>query len=782
MQIAYPSSFAASLHCRTVAVALMAATCIAKNAIAQSCLEIGLVPGTANVLVLSQASHADRSTVAYRDFMKTAWFLPLQGDIFAGTPCVYENVRFWKISAADAALNHDPDTDLLTYLDMRIATNIIDARKAPPSVSAGTIDSLVINYQLSTNRSAGRFNPSATADVNGYTKGWYFNTGLAWNGNGRIARYESYALRQSVDSGTFLRLGDSITQPTALGESLQFAGLSWGIDRNLQPGNFAPVLPDVRSGNALSGPLQIFINDTLQFQQMLQTGVYDLRNVPAQQGFNSYSVRSLNALGNAVTVNREIYLPATLLPPGVQTWRVDVGLQRKEFFASNSNYQGPLIAVSYSAGLDHDTTLGARALVSQAASSASAAYDKRLSALWTGHIGLLTATTAVQRGSGLEVRMDGAGRQWRLLADWTQAFKPIPGLGEQAALVAQKLLRAQYSGVPNLSLGLTLTQSTRELKDAQTVATLSASSRIFDTGTVVSAGLTQTRANTIKQNYLTISLIVPLAPSVDKRSNSFYASKSSVDGTQLSRFQYASNGDTPESGNWGVGATKDSRNSLSVVDASWTRNTDRFALDASARIGAQSSSAQASIRSGFVWTGGAMFSTRPITGAFALVATGEKDIPVLFENRYAGHTNKSGLLLIPGLIPAGINRVRLDSTKWPINWTSSDIEKEVVPPRGAGVLVPFKINTLAWPIQTFLRPLQPGGQTFPVGTLVYASVNGDEKETVVDREGKIWIGELIPATMFTIHHKGLMCKFRLLVNNTIGEVASIQPDGCEKKK
>ena len=147
MQIAYPSSFAASLHCRTVAVALMAATCIAKNAIAQSCLEIGLVPGTANVLVLSQASHADRSTLAYRDFMKTAWFLPLRGDILAGTPCVYENVRFWKISAADAALNHDPDTDLLTYLDMRIATNIIDARKAPPSVSAGTIDSLVINCQ-----------------------------------------------------------------------------------------------------------------------------------------------------------------------------------------------------------------------------------------------------------------------------------------------------------------------------------------------------------------------------------------------------------------------------------------------------------------------------------------------------------------------------------------------------------------------------------------------------------------------------------------------------------
>jgi outer membrane usher protein len=772
-------------HYKLAAIAFMTVVMPTQHVLAQNCLDAGLMPGSGLVVQLREAAQADRIVVAYRNPEQSIWFIPFAVHPPGRMACLYENISYLQITASDSALTHDPQTDLLTFLDLRSATHSIDARKTPASESAVVLTSLGINYQWFAGYSAGKITPAASAQINAYTQGWYAHTSLAWNKHGRIARYESYALRQSVSSGSFLRLGDAITGPTALGESLQFAGLSWGTDRQLRPGDFTPVLPTLRSGSALSGPLEVFINDSLQYQQTLQTGVYDLRNVPAQQGFNSYSIRTLDAQGNPITINREIYLPASLLPPGIQSWRLDAGLQREDFFTSNTRYRAPLISGSYAAGLSHDTTVGAQALVSRSTAIASAAYDRRLSALWTGHIGLMAARKAARQGNALEVRLDGSSRWWRFLAARTQAFTPLPGLGDRPPLVLQRLLRADWNGIPGLSLGLTLAQSRRDLSDTEEVATLSASSRVLDTGTIISAAATLTRASpTLQQKNLTLSLIVPLAPTNEQRNSSLYASHSSLDGAQLSRLQYANNGNSgarPENDNWGLGATYDSRRSLSAVDANWSRRTDHFELDASARAGQQSQVAQGSMRGGLVWTGGSFFSTRPITSAFAMVSTGEPDVPVLFENRPAGRTNERGLLLVTGLVASSTNRIRLNPANWPIHWTSSEVDKEVVPPLGGGVLVSFRINTQAWRMQTFIQPLQPNGTAYPAGTLVYASVDGDQRETAIDRKGQLWISELIPAKMFSITYQGKRCEFALAPDTDASDVAALAPSICKER-
>jgi len=772
-------------HYKLAAIAFMAIFIPTPQVLAQSCLDAGLMPGSGLVVQLREAAQADRIAVTYRNPEQSIWFIPLTAPARGRMACVFENISYLKIAASDSALTHDAQTDLLTFLDLSSATHSIDARKSPASEGSVVLNSLGINYQLLTSYNAGKISPAASAQINAYTQGWYLNTSLAWNKHGRIARYESYALQQSVGSGSFLRLGDAVTGPTALGESLQFAGLSWGTDRQLRPADFTPVLPTLRSGSALSGPLEVFINDSLQYQQTLQSGVYDLRNVPAQQGFNSYSIRTLDAQGNPVIVNREIYLPASLLPPGIQSWRLDAGLQREDFFTSNTRYRAPLISGSYAAGLSHDTTVGAHALVSRSTAIASAAYDQRLSALWTGHIGLMAARKAARQGNALEVRLDGSSRWWRFLATRTQAFTPLPGLGDRPPLVLQRLLRADWSGIPGLSLGLTLAQSRRELSDTEEVATLSASSRVFDTGTIISAAATLTRASpTLQQKNLTVSLIVPLSPANEQRNSSLYASHSSLDGAQLSRLQYANHGNhgaKPEDDNWGLGATHDSRRSLSAVDANWSRRTGHFELDASARSGQQSQSAHIAMRSGLVWTGGSFFSTRPITGAFAMVSTGEPDVPVLFENRPAGKTNGQGLLLVTGLVASSTNRIRLNPANWPIHWTSSEVDKNVVPPLGGGVLVSFKINTQAWLMQTFIQPLQPNGKAYPAGTLVSASVDGDQRETAIDSKGQLWIAELIPALMFSITYQGKRCEFALAPNTDTSDVAALAPSRCEER-
>ena len=95
-----------------------------------------------------------------------------------------------------------------------------------------------------------------------------------------------------------------------------------------------------------------------------------------------------------------------------------------------------------------------------------------------------------------------------------------------------------------------------------------------------------------------------------------------------------------------------------------------------------------------------MFRTRPITGAFALVSTVEEGVEVFHENRPVGHSDSRGMLLVPGLLALEPNRLGVNPASWPIHWVAREVEQQVIPPRGGGVLVSFKINADVWPAQT----------------------------------------------------------------------------------
>jgi len=782
-----------------MATGLLAGNLIGSAASAAGCEALGLARHSGQVMQLREAAQNERTALTYRDTRREAWFVALQGErVGQGRTdrlsCTLDGLTYWRLEQNDPALQYDSDHDELTFLDISQATQTLDGRQLRLLNPAPTLDSTGINYQLALNyadrtnnfsNTGNRLKASAFGDFYAYTQGWYANTSLGWSQHGKVVRYQTYALRESLDTGLFLRLGDAVSKPTPQGESLQFAGLSWGTDRNLRPGDFSPVLPTLRNGNVLPGPLEVFINDTLQFQQTLQSGVYDLRNIPAQQGFNSYTVRTLDAQGNPVTVQREIYLPSSLLPPDIASWRIDAGFQREDFFIANAHYGAPFVAGSYARGLSNDVTVGGQALYSRAASTLSADYDQRLSDLWTGHLGLQTAQNAQRHGQALQARIDGGSRQWRLLAEGTHAFNPLPGLGSRAALVSQRLVRAQWSGIPGWNLGLTLVRSQRERVAREEIASLVASTRVMDTAANLTLGLTQTQSAAGKQNALTASLFLPLAPSDDHRNRSLFASQSSIDGTQLSRAQYSSNGQTLEDANWTMGATRDSRQTLSSVDAMWTGNTDKLELMASGRASQREHSGLLLLRSGLLWTSGSMFSTRPITGAFAMVSAGEKDVDIYLENRPVGQTNEQGMLLVPGLRAFDNNRLTVNPATWPIHWLASQLERNVIPPRGGGVLVSFKINARVWPTQTLLTPLAPDGKSYPAGTVVHAVVDDEPRETVIDRRGQLWIAELLPAATFSITQAGQRCAFKLPMPDsqadavTAATLMTVTPGPCQ---
>jgi outer membrane usher protein len=748
------------------------------------CRQLGLRDGTQTIVQLREAGQPDRMAQVWRDAGGAHWFLPLAGPRPEPprpdrASCTEGGNLLWRIAAADPALQHDEEAGLVSFVDRDRATaEVIDARRQRLRPDSALLDSLGLNYQLSANYTGSRMQPGAYADFYAYRGGWYFSHNLGLS-PGQTSRFETYALNEDLQSGISLRLGDAVSAPTPQGESLHYAGVAWGTDRNLQPSNFAPVLPTLRSGSVVASPLDVYINDTLQYQRTLQSGVYDLRNIPAQQGFNSYSVRTVDALGNPVTVVREIYLPVSLLPPGISSWRIDAGWKRNNFISGDFRYGQAVLAATYARGVDYDTTLSGYALGSRDASVLSAGYDRRLSPLWIGHLDVNTARGQGQQGYALRVRAEGGGRLWRLFGEWLGAPRPLPSLApDTAPLRGQTQAQAQWSGWRGVTLSLNYARAQRDGEAPNVVATLSATLRPFERLPVsLVVSLTRVRSASGDQKSLLVSAFMPLDTSGAARQ-SVAASYNASDTSQVSRLDYAGNNALNNTG-WDVGLSRDAVTGISALDGFWSGTTPRLELQASGRTTQGQTDAQFVLRSGLLLTQGSVFATRPITGAFALVATGQEGLNVLQDNRPTGRTDARGMALVPNLRPYEANSLTLDPASWPINWNAATVEQQVVPPRGGGVMVSFKVSAQAWPDQSLLTLRDAAGQPFPPGSVVSAQVDGEERSTVVDRRGRIWLSELLPATGFSVRTPGRTCQFTIPPPDAGGQAPIISPTSCQ---
>ena len=183
---------------------------------------------------IREAGQEAQESIAFRDASGIAWFLPLQGERVGADSqreaCLHNRITYWRVPIADSALKFNADTDTLDFMDLAHSTQVVEGRQSNVVNTAVALDSLGLNYQLTAsytdNRVASRLIPSASGELFACQGGWYFTNRLAWTQGTKISRYESYALKESTATGTYLRLGDAVTSPTGQGESLQFAGVS----------------------------------------------------------------------------------------------------------------------------------------------------------------------------------------------------------------------------------------------------------------------------------------------------------------------------------------------------------------------------------------------------------------------------------------------------------------------------------------------------------------------------------------------------------------------------
>jgi outer membrane usher protein len=153
------------------------------------------------------------------------------------------------------------------------------------------------------------------------------------------------------------------------------------------------------------------------------------------------------------------------------------------------------------------------------------------------------------------------------------------------------------------------------------------------------------------------------------------------------------------------------------------------------------------------WVAGQFFASRRIDQSFIVVDTdGQPDVPVYFENRFAGNTGPNGRLTVPGARAFQSNRISIDGRALPIQYTLADDQLDVVPPSRGAALARFEISDGGR--QIALR--RADGSVAPVGAEV--SVSTQKAAGVVNSRGEVFVQFGRRAATIEVRWPGGQCR------------------------
>jgi outer membrane usher protein len=171
---------------------------------------------------------------------------------------------------------------------------------------------------------------------------------------------------------------------------------------------------------------------------------------------------------------------------------------------------------------------------------------------------------------------------------------------------------------------------------------------------------------------------------------------------------------------------------------------------------------------------GVFFSNR-IDDSFAVVDTGAPGVPVFYENRPYGETNKNGQLLIPSLRSYGNNRISIDPKGLPVTAEIEKTDDVVTPADRSGVVVNFKSKTDTRSAVVIFTGAN--GKPIPAGSR--GRIDGSEGAFVVGYDGRSFIKDLKSANMAIVTTDSGECRASFAYTPAGDRQIVIGPVACQ---
>ena len=500
-----------------------------------------------------------------------------------------------------------------------------------------------------------------------------------------VVRLESRFFRDMPERRASLRIGDSLTAGGSFARSIRFGGLQWATNFATDPSFVTFPLPAIGGLAEQASVVDVFIDNLKRSTGQVPTGPFRFANLPVVTGAGEVQLRVTDLLGRERIVTQPYYVSARNLKAGLHDYSYEAGFERRRYGEASFAYGDALLVGTHRYGFS-DTFTGE--------AHAELQLDRQQlvlgGTLQLGLFGTVTTGIGASRDDGRGVGVMGQlayeyqARQWSFGArtrltsgDWSEL-----GGREGRRRVDQLDLGLDFGAFGRL--GLFLANEDRERGEDRTVAAASWSLPIGPGHFFLSAGQS---LRPDRDLVVTATYALPLG-----ERTSVSAEVRAGDGRTGARLQARGTRGASDLGlDWRVGAELlegeggvDARLSWQGEKGAVELEAERFAGDHRARLGVEGSLA---------WLEGELRASRRLGQAFGLVdLPGFPDVRVYLDNREVGRTDAEGKLLLPGLRPWEVNRIRLELDDLPIDAALGRTEAVAVPRDRTGVRIEFPVD------------------------------------------------------------------------------------------
>ncbi|GBD43422.1 F1 capsule-anchoring protein [bacterium HR40] len=535
-----------------------------------------------------------------------------------------------------------------------------------------------------------------------------------------LDRLETTFLRDFRDTRTSLRLGDSLTAGGSFARSVRFGGIQFGTNFATDPEFVAFPLPVIGGFAEQPSTIEVLVDGVRQLTERVPPGPFTIPQVPVVTGAGEIQIKVTDLLGRERLVTQSYYVSPRLLRAGVHDFSYEAGFEREAFGEGSFDYGSPFLAATHRYGFSDEAT----------GELHFEAEPDRIAAilgggLRVGSFGVLTGGiggSAGDRGPGgfLQAAWEYVGRSFDvgLRSRWLGSDLEL--LGESRRIERTDAANLGLRIGENAHLGLLLSHQVRR-DDRDVLAGSLSFSKPLGPGSLILSAAALFQPD--RDLAFTLSYTLPFAH--------YRSATTQLDVRQervRARAQFRQGRGASDLGlDWRVAGEVGHDPRFLDARLSWQGHRGELELEAVAdedgadlRLGAAGTLAAID---------GRTLLTRRIGRAFGLVRVpGYPNVRVYLDNREVGRTDARGELLVPGLQPWNVNRLRLELDDLPVGALPETAELAVVPADRGAVVAEFRIR--GGHLAT-ARLLAADGQPLPAGL----ELTADGVTAVVADEG-----------------------------------------------
>jgi outer membrane usher protein len=532
-------------------------------------------------------------------------------------------------------------------------------------------------------------------------------------GHPDLVRLETRLFRDLPERRASLRLGDGLTGGGSFAAPVRFGGLQWATNFATDPSFVTFPLPAIGGLAEQTSVIDVLIDNLKRSTGEVPPGPFSFRNLPVVTGAGEVQLRVTDLLGRERVLTQPYYVSARNLKEGLHEYSYEAGLERRRYGEESFDYGDALVAATHRYGLSDRLTAELHGEAQLDRQALVAGGTLRLGLFGTVTAGL-GASHDGEEGGGLmgQLAYEYQAQRWSLGARTRLMSDGWSELGGRGDVERTDQLNLGLDLGAAGRIGLLLANEERRRSDDRTVAAASWSLPIGPGSLFVSAGQTFRPDHDLA---VTASYTLPLG-----ERTSLSAEARLRDERQSARLQARRTRGASDLGlDWRVGAevgdaprSYDARLSWQAEQGAVDLEAESFDDDARLRLGLSGSLALVD---------GTLKASRRLGQAFGLVdVPGFPNVRVYLDNREAGRTDADGRLLLPGLRPYEVNRVRLELDDLPLEAAIERPEAAAVPFDRSGVLIGFPVDRRR---QATLVLRAPDGTPLPAG-LELASDDG----------------------------------------------------------